>query len=99
MKKSLVISLIMVFTLIAYNGIAYSADTLSGTYVTKNGSASYTFSGNTLTTIIHGAKRESMYTVKDGILSFTNTIGRAVATKYKLEGNKLTIDGTELFKK
>ena len=99
MKKSLAISLIMGLTLIVCSGIAYSADTLSGTYVTKNGSASYTFSGNQLTTILHGAKRETTYTAKDGILSFTNAIGRTVTSKYKLEGDKLTIDGTALFKK
>ncbi|MCL1886462.1 MAG: hypothetical protein FWG01_00780 [Betaproteobacteria bacterium] len=89
----------MALTLIVCGGSAYSADALNGTYVDKKGRESYSFSGDKLTFAGYGVKKESSYEIKDGKLIFTNAIGKRVTSKFKQEGNKLIIDGTEFLKK
>ena len=103
MKKSLAITLIGVVMGLALIvcGSASGADTLSGTYVEKKTGASLTFSsGNKLEMDLGGYKMQGSYEIKDGLLHVDlPEMGGKTANEYKLEGDKLTIDGDEYTKK
>ena len=77
---------------------ADSGGKLSGTYVSKDGRISYTFSGKNLTAEAYGQKSEATFELKDGKLVMTSADGKTESYPYTLEGDTFTYDwnGTKI---
>ena len=82
--------IIVLVTIIGFVAVACGGGgKLSGTYSSKDGSMSYTFSGNKVVAEAFGQKMEGTYELKDGKFSITKD-GKTESYNYTLEGNTLT---------
>jgi len=98
MKNKKLIGIIALIAIAGLTIIACGGGSLSGTYVSDDGSMSYTFSGKKVTAEMFGQKGEATYELKDGKFIMTAADGRTETYNYTLEGNKFTFDwyGTKI---